>query len=241
MLGDIVQGAVAFGTSFIDNAERKRKIAESQAAYDRSLDAYFNQDTSNLMLGLQNTAEDLTVNTQAADFAAAQQRQGMADILGQTRAAAGGSGIASLAQALANQSNIAAQRASIDIGQQERANQMAERQQAANIQTAERQGEAASRALRAQLLGERATIDANQLAAAEKAQQDALQARYQGLGQALGGVADVALAGFSGPSQVLGELKDADGNPIKDGDGIRRRAFFGNLGDAFRKQLTGGK
>ena len=95
MLGDIVQGAVAFGTSFIDNAERKRKIAEGQAAYDRSLDAYFNQDTSNLMLGLQNTAEDLTVNTQAADFAAAQQRQGMADILGQTRAAAGGSGIAS--------------------------------------------------------------------------------------------------------------------------------------------------
>ena len=68
-----------------------------------------------------------------------------------------------------------------------------------------------------------------------------MQARYQGLGQALGGVADVALAGFSGPSQVLGELKDADGNPIKDGDGIRRRAFFGNLGDAFRKQLTGGK
>ena len=198
MLGDIVQGAVAFGTSFIDNAERKRKIAERQAAYDRSLDAYFNQDTSNLMLGLQNTAEDLTVNTQAADFAAAQQRQGMADILGQTRAAAGGSGIASLAQALANQSNIAAQRASIDIGQQERANQMAERQQAANIQTAERQGEAASRALRAQLLGERATIDANQLAAAEKAQQDALRARYEGLGQSLGGVTDAVTLGFSG-------------------------------------------
>ena len=198
MLGDIVQGAVAFGTSFIDNAERKRKIAESQAAYDRSLDAYFNQDTSNLMLGLQNTAEDLTVNTQAADFAAAQQRQGMADILGQTRAAAGGSGIASLAQALANQSNIAAQRASIDIGQQERANQMAERQQAANIQMAEREGEAASRTLRAQLLGERATIDANQLAAAEKAQQDALRARYEGLGQALGGVTDAVTLGFSG-------------------------------------------
>ena len=198
MLGDIVQGAVAFGTSFIDNAERKRKIAESQAAYDRSLDAYFNQDTSNLMLGLQNTAEDLTVNTQAADFAAAQQRQGMADILGQTRAAAGGSGIASLAQALANQSNIAAQRASIDIGQQERANQIAERQQAANIQMAERKGEAASRTLRAQLLGERATIDANQLAAAEKAQQDALRARYEGLGQALGGVTDAVTLGFSG-------------------------------------------
>ena len=108
MLGDIVQGAVAFGTSFIDNAERKRKIAESQAAYDRSLDAYFNQDTSNLMLGVQNTAEDLTVNTQAADFAAAQQRQGMSDILGQTRAAAGGSGIASLAKALACFSDIVA-------------------------------------------------------------------------------------------------------------------------------------
>ena len=227
MLGDIVQGAVAFGTSFIGNPERKRKIAESQAAYDRSLDAYFAQDTSNLM-------EDLTVNTQAADFAAAQQRQGMADILGQTRAAAGGSGIASLAQALANQSNIAAQRASVDIGQQERQNLMAERR-----------GAAQSRALQAQLLGERATIDANQLAAAEKAQQDALKARYEGLGQALGGVADVALAGFSGPSQVLGQIKDEEGKVLlekgKTGEGIRRKAFFGNVGDAFRTELAGGK
>ena len=226
MLGDIVQGAVAFGTSFIGNEKRKQAIAESQAAYDRSLDAYFGQDTSNLM-------EDLTVNTQAADFAAAQQRQGMADILGQTRAAAGGGGIASLAQALANQSNIAAQRASVDIGQQERQNLMAERR-----------GAAESRALQAQLLGERATIDANQLAAAEKAQQDALKARFEGLGQALGGVADVALAGFSGPSQVLGQIKDEKGKVLLQkgefGEGIRRKAFFGNVGDAFRKELTGG-
>lgn len=206
MLGDIVQGAVQFGTSFIGNKDRKARIAKGQAAYDKSLEAYFSQDTSNLYANLENTMEDLTVNTQAADFAAAQQAQGLSDVLGQTRQAAGGSGIAALAQSLANQQSQNAVAASASIGQQEAANQRAAASMAGQNQMFERQGAAQSRALKGQLLEQRATIDANELAAAEKAQQDALQQRYAGAGQALGGVTDALMMGVGGDATVFGKL-----------------------------------
>ena len=198
MLGDIVEGAVMFGTSFIDNKARKDRIASAESAYQSSINAYFGQDTSNLMAGLENISEDLTVDRRAAEFTAGLQRQNLADTLGAVRSAAGSSGISALAASLARPSHQAAQRASIDIAQQERANQMAERREAANIQMAERQGEARSRALRANLLEQRATIDANELAAANKAQQDAIAARREGLAKLGGGVTDALFMGFTG-------------------------------------------
>ena len=47
---------------------------------------------------MENTAEDLTVNTQQAEFMAQQQQQGLSNVLGSMRGAAGSSGIAALAQ-----------------------------------------------------------------------------------------------------------------------------------------------
>ena len=61
------------------------------------------------------------------------------------KGAAGGSGVAALAQTLANQGSMDAQKAAISIGKQEQSNQMAERQMAANLQSQERQGEIMSR------------------------------------------------------------------------------------------------
>lgn len=198
MLGDIVQGAVQFGTSYIGNKERKARIAEGQAAYDKSLEAYFAQDTSNLYANMENTMEDLTVNTQAADFAAAQQAQGLSNVLSQTRQAAGGSGIAALAQSLANQQSQNAIAASASIGQQESANQAMAAQMAGQNQLYELSGAEQSRQLKANLLGQRATIDANELATAEAAQQAALQQRYEGAGMVAGGVTDALMMGFGG-------------------------------------------
>ena len=47
-------------------------------------------DTSNPYANVTNTFEDLTVNTQAAEFAQQQAEQGRADILGNLAASAGG-------------------------------------------------------------------------------------------------------------------------------------------------------
>ena len=89
---------------------------------------------------MENTMEDLTVNQQQAQFEAQQNQQTQANVMGQMRGAAGGSGVAGLAQAMANQGQLGAQRASASIGQQESANQKAAAQQAGQLQSMERQG-----------------------------------------------------------------------------------------------------
>ena len=67
--------------------------------------------------------------------------------------AAGGSGIAALAQAMANQSQIANQKASASIATQEKQNQAAERKEAGRIQDLEREGEIQSRNLKQKIAG----------------------------------------------------------------------------------------
>ena len=210
MFGDIFEGAVKFGASYAGGKKRLARREEAQTGYDQSMADYFAQDTSNLYSNLENTMEDLTVNTQAADFAAQQQAQGLSNILGQTRQAAGGSGIAALAQSLANQQSQNAQQASISIGQQESMNQRLSAQQAGRLQEMERMGAGQSRALKAQLLGEEFQIDANELAASEQAIQAARAARTEGMGQIAGGVGNVAgtaLTGYSGDNGLLNALQ----------------------------------
>lgn len=192
-IGDILQGTAAVIGSYAGHGKRKAARDKAQSAYDQSLDAYFSQDISNVFANMENTMEDLTVNTQAADFAAANQAQGLSDVLGQTRQAAGGSGIAALAQSLANQQSQNAVSASANIAQQEAANQRASANMAASNQAAMLQGEANVQARRNALLGEKLQIDAGELATREKAVQDAIAMRQQGFGQIAGGVGDAAM------------------------------------------------
>jgi hypothetical protein len=152
---------------------------------------------------MENTMEDLTVNTQAADFAAQQQAQGLSNTLGQLNQASGGSGVAALAQAIANQQSQNAVTASASIGQQEAANQRAAAGMAGQIQNQRIAGEERSRALKGQLLGERFQIDAGQLATSEAAIQAARQAQIDGIARVAGGVGDMAMAYASGGNSQL--------------------------------------
>lgn len=206
MIGDIFEGAVRFGASYIGGKKRLERRDAAQAAYDQSMSDYFSQDTSNLYANMENTMEDLTVNTQAANFVAQQQAQGQANIMNQMRASAGGSGIAALAQSLAQQQAQNAQQASVSIGQQEAMNQRLAAQQASQIQTQRIAGEETSRALKAQLMGEKFQINANELASSELAIQAAQAARAEALGQFAGGVGDAAgtaLTGYTGDNSML--------------------------------------
>ena len=99
-----------------------------------------NPYADNVYSNMENTAEDLTVNQQQAQFEAQQGAQQRANIMSNMAGAAGGSGVAGLAQAMANQGQLATQRASASIGQQESANQRMAAQQAARNQQLERQG-----------------------------------------------------------------------------------------------------
>tara|TARA_A100001015_G_scaffold293853_1_gene370945 strand:+ start:709 stop:1194 length:486 start_codon:yes stop_codon:yes gene_type:complete len=151
-------------------------------------------DTSNPYKNVTNTFEDLTVNTQAADFAQQQAEQGRADILGNLAASAGGGGIAALAQSLANQQTQAAQAAAASIGQQEQRNQMLSAQGEASVQQMRAAGERQSQELEMRKSG-----NLLQLAAGRK--QAADQARQQALSTAIGGVV--------GAGQILGASADS--------------------------------
>jgi len=97
----------------------------------------------NRYAGMENTMEDLTVNQQQAQFQKEMAAQQQADTLSQLGGAAGGSGIAGLAQAMAGAQSQQRQAASASIGQQESANQMAAAQAGMSIQQMEASGASA--------------------------------------------------------------------------------------------------
>jgi len=146
-----VSAGLGVANAIKGSADKRKAKIENKAAkveMEKAMDKYRNMDTSNPYLNMENTMEDLTVNTQAADMANEQSQIGMADTLGKMNQAAGGSGIAALAQAMANQSQIANQKASANIAQQEKNNQKAERTEASRIQGLEIEGEKYSRRLK---------------------------------------------------------------------------------------------
>jgi hypothetical protein len=157
-------------------------------------------DTSNPFLNQENVYEDLTVNTQAADFTAQQQNQGMANMMGSMNQAAGGSGIAAMAQTLANQQSQNAQQASVSIGQQEAGNQMAERQMAGSLQTQERRGELMSRDMERGQTETELGMSQNRLGAANMARQEATQAIIGGVGN----IASAAIKSTPGYAAQVG-------------------------------------
>ena len=141
-----VQGLAGIAGGIIGSGKRKREQREAQKEFDKNKQRMEGADTSNVYANMENTMEDLTVNTQQADFVNQQQQAGMANTMDKLSGAAGGSGIAALAQSLSNQQTANAQAASASIGAQESQNQMAERSQAGQLQMQEKKGELISRA-----------------------------------------------------------------------------------------------
>ena len=195
--------AIAGGTTSAIMAGKARKEAaakaqDEKARMDQLKAQYASLDTSNPFLNQENKFEDLTVNQQQAQFQAQQFQQSQANILDSLRGAAGGSGIAALAQQLAQQGDIAAQRASATIGQQEAANQRMAAQEAARLQTAERQGELISRNLERDQIGTLLGMSQNTYAAYAQAETAAQQAQIDaisGIASDAGSIANLAIQG----------------------------------------------
>ena len=148
LIGGLIMAGAGIGQMIEGHQRRKKAKDEAEAAkieYDKSKGMFKSLDTSNPYLNMENVYEDTTVNQREAEFMKQQQMQQQANILQQTRGAAGGSGIAGLAQVMANQGALDAQRASVSIGQQERENLLMERGEAGRLQGLEREGEVYSR------------------------------------------------------------------------------------------------
>tara|TARA_R110002051_G_scaffold315137_2_gene393049 strand:- start:862 stop:1500 length:639 start_codon:yes stop_codon:yes gene_type:complete len=143
----LLSGLITAAGAYDWGGKRAKAEKEAQGEYDEMKDKFMGLETSNLYgdvsnpyANMENTMEDLTVNQQQAQFQAQQNQQTQANVMGQMRGAAGGSGVAGLAQAMSNQGAIQAQQASASIGQQESANQQAAASQAGQLQKMTRQG-----------------------------------------------------------------------------------------------------
>ena len=122
-----------------DDARIER--AKQEALLNKQKDEYKAMNFKNPFENMENTFEDLTVNQQQAQFQAQQGNQQRANIIQNMKGAAGSSGIAGLAQAMANQGQLQTQRISASIGAQESQNQIATARGATAVQNAERQGD----------------------------------------------------------------------------------------------------
>lgn len=207
--GNIVGGLTGIASGIIGSKARRAEERAAQSEFDSYKARLEARDTSNPYANMENVYEDLTVNTQAADFAAQQQAQGQANIMDQFAGAAGGSGIAALAQAMAGQQATSAQRAAVDIGQQERDNLIAERGMAGQLQAQEREGELLSRQMEQQKVNTLLGMAQGRLGAAKDARAQATQAIMGGIGQLAGGVGNVAQEKFLGMKEA--ELKKLGG------------------------------
>ena len=122
-----------------EDARIKQEKAQKQLAVEKAV--YKNLKIKNMYANMENPFEDLTVNQQQAQFQAQQMDVQRANIMRGLKGAAGASGIASLAQSMANQGQLATQRISASIGQQESRNQMLLARGASAADMAERGGE----------------------------------------------------------------------------------------------------
>ena len=112
---------------------RKKRKAEQRASRERLEQAkekfesieYKNQYADLTNPYAENVYEDMTVDTQAADYLKEQQQQSQANIMQGLKGVAGSSGVAGLAQSMSNIATGQARQASAGIAQQERANQQA--------------------------------------------------------------------------------------------------------------------
>jgi hypothetical protein len=200
-----VQGLAGIAGGIIGSGARKREQSAARAEFSRNKARMENADTSNLYKNQQNVYEDLTVNTREADFIAQQQNQGLANTMDALQGAAGGSGIAALAQSLANQQSQNAQSAAVSIGSQEASNQMAERQMAAQLKQNEIQGQYQSRADEKDKVDTMLGMSQQRLASANAARDAATKS-------IIGGVAGVAgavvpqLPSLKGSGSFMGNM-----------------------------------
>ena len=195
----VAVGAVTAITGVVSaiSANNKQKDAaakadEARQRLQQEKDQLQQLDTSNPYLNMENTMEDLTVNTQAAEFEKQQSMQSQANIMQQMSGAAGGSGIAALAQSMANQGSLDAQRSSANIAQQEAANQKAERAEASRIQGMEREGEVLSRQAEFSKLSSLMGLSAQEMGAYHQLQGQAAQQEIEAYGMVGQGAGQVA-------------------------------------------------
>ena len=128
----------------IENKKQQEKLEKQKEIYKSFEFENPYEDMENQYAGLENAYEDLRVSTGAADWQIEQGAQQRANIMQGMKGVAGGSGIAGLAQMIANQGVLQTRQISANLEQQELRNQGLMAQGAMTLQQLEAQGATAA-------------------------------------------------------------------------------------------------
>jgi len=191
-------------------AEQSSQQARQQQVLQNQKEAYKSFEFQNPFAGMENTMEDLTVNTAAADFQAEQGAQQRANLLSGLRGAAGGSGVAGLAQSLANAGTMQARQISVDLGQQQTQNQKLAAQQAGQNLLYERQGAAAVQQAEASRESTLLGMEMGEMAGARAG----VQAAYGNQMAGFGAITGMQNARMAMTGQIIGGVAQGVGSAI---------------------------
>ena len=189
---------------------------EQQRKLDAQKDIYKAMEFQNPYA--ENVYEDMTVNQQQAEFQAQQGDQQRANIMQSLKGAAGSSGIAGLAQAMANQGQLQTQQISASIGMQESQQQQLKARGAQQVQAGEGALQTMEVNRQSTLLGISMGESAGANAAAMQAQSNLVAsgaAEAQMLGQQAAGMYQMAGSGIQMMGQGLQAGISANATPAK--------------------------
>ena len=196
-MGDIIGGAASVAGSLIGGRARRREQRQAQAEFEAQKQALQSTVFENTYAGLENVAEDLTVNQQASQFQAQQTDAALAQSM-QAAIASGGApgGAQAIAQAaLKSKAGISA-----DLAKQEQANQMARASAEQKLQADEAAGADVMQAREYQKQQQMLNLASQRKIAADEARAQATQQLVGGIGQLGSG-----LAGAGAFDKILGK------------------------------------
>lgn len=180
----VVGGVMKMGSANKAKKEAAKAQKKAKAEMDAKKKQYEALDTSNLNKDMENNMEDLTINQKGMELQSQKSAQSRANVMDSLKGAAGGSGIAALAQQMANQGSEDAAKAAATIGDQEAANQKAATTEASKIQDAKIAGAQKSRQLQYDKTSNLMNMAAGEAQAAGAAKTAAQQAK----GDAIAGI-----------------------------------------------------
>lgn len=193
VIGGAVSGVAGILGGIVGGRKRRQEQRAAKQELASQMQSFKDFEFENAFANMENPFEDLTVNTQQAEFQAQQQQQGLANTLDALRQSGGGMGAAAIAQALAGQQQQGLQQISASIGAQEAANARMSAQGEAQMQMAEAKG---AMMVQGQEFDRESTLlgmSQQRLAAADAARAQATQSLVGGIGSLAG-----AAVGFAG-------------------------------------------
>lgn len=193
-MGDIIGGAASIAGSLIGGGARRREQRQAQAEFETQKQALQDTTFENTYAGLENVAEDLTVNQQASQFQAQQTDAALAQSM-QAAIASGGApgGAQAIAQAaLKSKAGISA-----DLAKQEQANQMARVSAEQKLQADEAAGADMLQTRNYQKQQQMLNLASQRKIAADEARAQATSQLVGGIGQLGSGIAGAFTGGAS--------------------------------------------